>query len=142
MKTLKRAIVTLIVAATAAIATQPAQAAPLRLATVATGEGVATNVHYRHRRHYHRRYYQNRGNGAAIAGALIGGAVIGGIIANSGRDRYYAPRRVYVEPRRSYRRGYSNAHIRYCYNRYRSYRAYDNTFQPYHGPRRQCRSGY
>ncbi|OYR10649.1 BA14K-like family protein [Brucella grignonensis] len=35
-----------------------------------------------------------------------------------------------------------NAHVRWCYNRYRSYRAYDNTFQPNYGPRRQCYSPY
>ncbi|TPK07041.1 BA14K family protein [Mesorhizobium sp. B2-5-9] len=35
-----------------------------------------------------------------------------------------------------------NRHIRWCYDHYRSYRASDNTFQPYHGPRRQCRSPY
>lgn len=33
-------------------------------------------------------------------------------------------------------------HVRWCYNRYRSYRASDNTFQPYNGPRRQCWSPY
>ena len=42
-----------------------------------------------------------------------------------------------------YQRNYNNnAHVNWCYNRYRSYRAYDNTFQPYHGPRRQCISPY
>lgn len=35
-----------------------------------------------------------------------------------------------------------NAHVEWCYNRYRSYRASDNTFQPYNGPRRQCYSPY
>jgi hypothetical protein len=39
-------------------------------------------------------------------------------------------------------RGYSSAHVDWCYDRYRSYRAYDNTFQPYHGPRRQCYSPF
>jgi hypothetical protein len=34
------------------------------------------------------------------------------------------------------------SHVRWCYNRYRSYRAYDNTYQPYYGPRRQCISPY
>lgn len=29
-------------------------------------------------------------------------------------------------------------HVRWCYNHYRSYRASDNTYQPYNGPRRQC----
>jgi len=55
--------------------------------------------------------------------------------------RYYAPR--YYAPRRVYRSGrLSSAHIEWCYNRYRSYRAYDNTFQPYNGLRRQCWSPY
>jgi hypothetical protein len=44
--------------------------------------------------------------------------------------------------RRSYQRNYGNSHVNWCYNRYRSYRAYDNTFQPYRGPRRQCISPY
>ena len=60
--------------------------------------------------------------------------------------RYYAPR--YYAPRyyapRVYRRAYygGNAHMRWCYARYRSYRAYDNTFQPYYGPRQACVSPY
>jgi hypothetical protein len=35
-----------------------------------------------------------------------------------------------------------NSHTSWCANRYRSYRAYDNTFQPYNGPRQQCMSPY
>lgn len=35
-----------------------------------------------------------------------------------------------------------NAHVRWCYDRYRSYRASDNTYQPYNGGRRQCYSPY
>ena len=34
------------------------------------------------------------------------------------------------------------SHARWCENRYRSYRAYDNTFQPNYGPRKQCISPY
>lgn len=34
------------------------------------------------------------------------------------------------------------AHIDWCYAHYRSYRAYDNSFQPYAGPREQCWSPY
>jgi hypothetical protein len=34
------------------------------------------------------------------------------------------------------------AHIDWCYAHYRSYRAYDNSFQPYNGPREQCLSPY
>ena len=44
--------------------------------------------------------------------------------------RYHAPR--YRNPVAS--------HVRWCSSRYKSYRAWDNTFQPYNGPRRQCRS--
>ncbi|WP_235911754.1 BA14K family protein [Mesorhizobium xinjiangense] len=33
-------------------------------------------------------------------------------------------------------------HFDWCNERYRSYRANDNTFQPYQGPRRPCRSPY
>lgn len=34
------------------------------------------------------------------------------------------------------------AHVTWCYKHYVSYRAWDNTYQPYGGPRRQCRSPY
>jgi hypothetical protein len=54
--------------------------------------------------------------------------------------RYYEPRRYYA-PRRVYRGG-DSAHVQWCYNRYRSYRSWDNTYQPYNGPRRQCWSPY
>ena len=69
-----------------------------------------------------------------------------------GPPRYHGPRsglylefgtapRVYrAPPRRSY--GLSNAHVNWCYNRYRSYDARSNTFQPYNGPRRACYSPY
>ena len=78
---------------------------------------------------HRRRGHRGRSNAAA---ALIGGIIIGAIIASqSGRRRYYDN---YNSTR--------NAHLDWCYNRYRSYRAYDNTFQPYNGPRRQCISPY
>ncbi|EKF20864.1 BA14K family protein [Nitratireductor pacificus] len=54
---------------------------------------------------------------------------------------YYArprPARPYYRPRVSL----SRAHVNWCYNRYRSYRAMDNSFQPYNGPRRLCISPY
>jgi hypothetical protein len=35
-----------------------------------------------------------------------------------------------------------STHVHWCANRFRSYRAWDNTFQPYHGPRRYCISPY
>lgn len=80
--------------------------------------------HHNNWRRHHRHY-----NGSGIYFGL-------GALGIGPAYDYYAPRRTY----RVYRG--SNAHVRYCYNRYRSYRASDNTFQPYNGPRRQCRSPY
>jgi len=78
---------------------------------------------YRHDRHY--RGYRNRhhNGAAAIIGGLAAGAIIGGAINSQ----------------RSYG---GNSHVSWCQNRYRSYRASDNTFQPYNGGRQQCRSPY
>ncbi|HEV7433966.1 MAG TPA: BA14K family protein [Pseudorhizobium sp.] len=85
--------------------------------------------HWRgHNRHYgHRHYRRHRNsNAGAIIGGLAAGAIIGGALSAQ-------------QPRYS---GGGNAHVRWCYDRYRSYRASDNTFQPYNGPRRSCRSPY
>jgi hypothetical protein len=56
-------------------------------------------------------------------GAFAAGAIIGGAVAQP--------------PVR-----YGGSHVEWCANRYRSYRAYDNTYQPNNGPRRQCNSPY
>jgi Ni/Co efflux regulator RcnB len=93
--------------------------------------------HYRHgpRYGYHNGYrgyrYKRRGyryhDGWWFPGAaFLGGAIIGGAIANSNNYPRYG----------------GSAHVQWCYDRYRSYRASDNTFQPYNGPRRQCYSPY
>ena len=68
--------------------------------------------------------YRRHGDFWFPPAAFIAGAIIGGVIAN--------------QP--SY--GGGDAHVQWCYDRYRSYRASDNTFQPYNGPRRQCNSPY
>lgn len=87
-----------------------------------------------HRRHYRGGYYDD-GAGAAILGLGLGLGL--GSLYNS-YNYYDAP-----PPRRYYRAGrLSSAHVQWCYNRYRSYRAWDNTFQPYYGPRQQCYSPY
>lgn len=92
--------------------------------------------HYRRhwRRHYRRGWYDNDWYGGS--GIYLGLGVPG----FGYYDPYYAPR--YYAPRRVYRGGLSSAHVQWCYDRYRSYREYDNTFQPYSGPRRQCWSPY
>lgn len=71
-------------------------------------------------RNYHRGYRRHGDYWFPLA-AFATGALITGAIAND---------------RPAYSGG---SHEAYCYNRYRSYRAYDNTFQPYNGPRQQCR---
>ena len=109
----------------AVLSTTPIQsfAASFKALPVITAQdGVVENVHRRRYRHRHHRH-NNRGN---VAAGIIGGLIIGGIIANSAR--------------RSAER--DEDHLDWCYERYRSYRARDNTFQPYEGPRRQCRSPY
>lgn len=53
-----------------------------------------------------------------------------------GYDGSYDYYNYYAEP------DYAYAHVRWCYGHHRSYRAYDNTFQPYGGPRHQCYSPY
>ena len=78
------------------------------------------NRRYYGDRYRYRRYDNN--NGAAIGG-LVTGAIIGGIIASQPRVNSYS----------------GGSHAEYCYNRYRSYRASDNTYQPNYGPRRECR---
>ncbi len=110
------------------------------------------------------RHKRRHGVGAGIAAGIIGGAIIGGAIANSNRrsrDRHchrgychthnyqYSDHRhrpvVYDPPPRRRpppRRDYGERHEDWCYDRYRSYRARDNTYQPYRGGRRYCQSPY
>jgi hypothetical protein len=93
--------------------------------------------HWRHddRRHWrhddHRRVYRHRPR----VGIHIGPAIIPNY-------RFVEPHYRYMKPRHSGRIVLSRAHVNWCENRYRSYRAWDNTFQPYHGPRKQCWSPY
>ncbi len=77
---------------------------------------------YRHKRHGYR--YHN-GYWYPLA-AFAAGAIIGGAVADQNA--------------RAADRG--DAHVQWCYDHYRSYRASDNTFQPYHGPRKPCVSPY
>jgi len=97
----------------------------------------------------------------AIALGVLGGLAVGAAIADSNRRGYrrnynrhchpgychshsyrYSNHR-HGRPVRQRRPAYSgNAHVNWCYRKYRSYREYDNTFQPYNGRRRQCYSPY
>jgi BA14K-like protein len=99
------------------------------------------------------RHHNGDDDWAWALGGLATGAIIGGLLA---QPRYYGPsyydqgyygptyyRPRYYAPRYNRQVYYGgNAHTGWCYARYRSYRAYDNTFQPYYGPRRACVSPY
>ena len=85
---------------------------------------------YQGSRYYHRGWRNH--NGFFYPGAAFLGGVVVGSLLDRGYDDGYAVRRS----------SYGNSHVRYCYDRYRSYRAYDNSFQPYNGPRQQCYSPY
>jgi hypothetical protein len=93
----------------------------------------ANNLYYNGYRGYreYRPGYRRYNDAWYPAAAFITGAIIGGALSNG-----------VVTERRVVRRSSGNAHVEWCYDRYRSYRASDNTFQPYHGPRQQCYSPY
>ncbi|MDQ0323643.1 hypothetical protein QO002_005850 [Pararhizobium capsulatum DSM 1112] len=93
-----------------------------------------SQYHGGYRRYYPRHYYNNYNNYnnyGAPWGSFGTGVIVGGLLAHPG---YYN----YSEP------GYygDGSHANWCHSRYRSYRAYDDTFQPYYGPRRLCISPY
>ena len=83
---------------------------------------------WRYRRHY-------RDNYIGLGGFGLGLGL--GLAAPRYYDEYYVPRRTY----RTYR-GLSSAHVRWCSARYRTYRAWDNTYVPRLGYRAICRSPY
>ncbi len=91
--------------------------------------GRGDSVYWRgHRGYRHLRPgYRRHGDYWFPLAAFATGMIISGAISNSAPPPAYSG---------------GNAHVNWCYNRYRSYRASDNTFQPYNGPRRQCVSPY
>lgn len=141
-KTLMIPTVALLMLGTAFTASTGANAQPLSNFTFlqnevadATDGNTAEVMQVQHRkrrmRRDGRRHRGGRGhnNGAGAALGIIGAIVGGAIIANEAnrRDR----RHIRVD-----------RHVDWCYDRYRSYRASDNTYQPYQGRRRQCHSPY
>jgi hypothetical protein len=78
---------------------------------------------YSHRRHGHR-YHDGYWFPLAAFGA---GAIIGGAIS---------------QPRATYSGSLSPSHVNWCANRYRTYRASDNTYVPRAGTRAYCNSPY
>lgn len=155
MTRLKSALCAFLALSFAAGTAAPLSAAPLpspRLTQPAANPGgdviniqYGEHRQYRDRRNYRDRQYRDRRdryrgyrgyrykrpgyryhNGYWFpAAAFIAGAIVGGALNND----------------RTVVRG-GSAHVRWCQNRWRSYRAYDNTYQPSTGPRRICVSPY
>jgi hypothetical protein len=111
----------------------------------AWGDGSSNGVrrgggrhHHHHRNHHggyrhHGGWYGGFGPGWRGWGGW-GGPNIGVVVEIPIYPRY---RPIY---RKAY--GVGSVHHGWCAQRYRSYRAWDNTFQPYSGPRRYCISPY
>jgi hypothetical protein len=81
------------------------------------------------------------GTSAAALGttaASAGGYGYGNNYGNGGYNGGY--NNGYQQP---YRDGkYSQQHVSWCQNHWKSYDPYNNTYQPYKGPRQQCYSPY
>ncbi|MCK0209592.1 BA14K family protein [Starkeya koreensis] len=77
---------------------------------------------------YYRPGYRQYNGWWFPAGAFAAGAIIGGALGAAASQPSYS--------------GGGSAHVQWCASQYRSYRASDNTFQPYNGPRQQCVSPY
>lgn len=143
----------------------PVQAFPPVTMANAVKNPDVIDVRYRghhggHHNHYSR-HHHGHNYGGAILGGLAAGMIFGGMLGYPygsgyygsgyygsgyygsgyyGRRAFYGPR-AYYGPGAYYGRGAyygGNGHASSCYARYRSYRAWDNTYQPYYGPRRPC----
>lgn len=130
-----------LVAGLVACLATPLAAAPLQPPAITAPTAPSSNVtlvrdHHRYtrkwprQRHWqrHRRNHHYRRHWRPRSGVYLNFGVL--------------PRYEYrVAPRRRYR-ALPSAHVRWCQDRYRSYRVRDNSWQPYNGSRRQCRSPY
>lgn len=90
-------------------------------------ERRGSSAYYNNHRGYRDRrpgYRQHNGFWFPPA-AFIAGAIIGGAMHNN-------------QPVMRM----SRQHVRWCQNRWRSYRAADNSYQPFNGPRQRCMSPY
>lgn len=130
---MKRLAIVAVSLMTAFSAIAPAQAMPMTVAPAIQTSDVSQvdwrghdgnrwRNHGRGRYDHGRRYDRgdrHHGHAGAIIGGLAAGAIIGGIVAGS--------------------RSNSGSHAQSCANRYRTYRASDNSYQPSSGPRVQCR---
>ena len=73
-------------------------------------------------REYHRGYRRHGDFWFPLAAFATGALITGAIVNNQNR--------------------YADAHVQWCYDHHRSYRASDNTYLSSYGTRRECRSPY
>lgn len=102
-------------------------------------------AHYRGRhRHFHNRNFRNRHFAPRYRGYRGHRRFRRGFRRHGGY--WYPPAAFFsgsVIIRPAPRRNITSLHHRWCYDRYRSYRAWDGTYQPYgHRPRALCNSPY
>jgi hypothetical protein len=115
------ALATVMSTAPAEAITMPGLSVPQRSDIVQVHDHHGGHHHHRsggHRWHGYDGYYDNYDN----SGLLFKSFVTGTLFNRTSREA-----------------SYGDAHTRACADRYRSYDAYDNTYQPSRGPRRQCR---
>ena len=146
---MRKIAVSFIAAVSALTFIAPSSAAQVFVPMTAQASSDLVDVQYRRERHYHDRFerrgrdtywrghrgyrharpgYRRHGDYWFPPAAFALGAIIGGAMAAQEPPIRYRPR--------------GGAHAEWCFNQYRSYRASDNTYQPYNGPRRQCVSPY
>ncbi|MFK7902863.1 MAG: BA14K family protein [Nitratireductor sp.] len=92
------------------------------------------------------RWCKKFGGGVATGvGVGVGLGIVNNLTRPRQPDVVYVqpqPRPVIVQQRPIYGGGYSQAHYQWCSNRWRSYDINSNSYQPFNGPRRTCRSPY
>lgn len=144
---MKKLAIFALAAATAFAGLTPANALPLAAApAVKSGSSIVEQVQWRGHDRYERRGWYNGHRGYRDyrpgyrrhsdgywypLAALGAAAIIGGVIAAQPRPAPAAPQ-AGINPR----------HVEWCSARYRSYRSFDNSYQPNYGPRQQCYSPY
>ncbi len=141
--TLLSAAFAVVIAMTALAPASATPVVPSKPVAQSAQDGLKIEAGHRHWRRHHGHFVHPRRHWRPRHG-LSFGIVIGPSYRHRPYyDPYYEPRYV-VRPRYHHRHvvRIRDPHARWCYNRYRSYDRYSNTFQPYHGRRRTCVSPY
>ena len=135
---------------------------------LATATAASADQYRNGKRIHTQTYYNNAPNWSGVGAGFVAGAAVGvgaGLLINRPPPRaYYAPApRVYYAappppvvyypapapayyppppPPVYYDRGWTEAHVAWCLDRYRSYNPATNTFTGYDGYQHECRGPY